>query len=255
MGYPNDILMTRSLLKPGICAVIPPEGLVNNSIPYFENCKISVVASPKMGASFAQYVVEINPGGGSSKAFGCEENIESFLYCIEGEGIVEVDGKTIELVSGAYIYAPPSVGIKVNNNSQTQLKILFYKQHYVKLSGVKEPAVVVGNTNDIEYEIYDGMENVHVKDLLPTDLSFDLNMHILSFEPGGCHPFIETHVQEHGAYILEGEGMYLLDKEWMPIKKNDFLWFGPYVTQGAYGVGLSNFTYIYSKDSNRDVLL
>ena len=26
--------------------------------------------------------------------------------------------------------------------------------------------------------------------------------------PGGCHPFVETHVQEHGAYILEGEGCY-----------------------------------------------
>jgi (S)-ureidoglycine aminohydrolase len=79
-----------------------------------------------------------------------------------------------------------------------------------------------------------------------------MNMHILSFAPGGCHPFVETHVQEHGAYILEGEGCYLLDNEWRMIKQEDFVWFGPFVTQAAYGVGRRNFTYIYSKDCNRD---
>jgi (S)-ureidoglycine aminohydrolase len=82
-----------------------------------------------------------------------------------------------------------------------------------------------------------------------------MNMHVLCFEPGGCHPFVETHVQEHGAYILNGEGMYLMDNTWMGIKKEDFMWFGPYVPQCAYGVGTENFVYIYSKDCNRDVSL
>ena len=52
--------------------------------------------------------------------------------------------------------------------------------------------------------------------------------------------------------MLEGEGCYLLDQDWRMIKKGDFLWFGPYVAQAAYGVGRSNFTYLYSKDCNRD---
>ena len=108
----------------------------------------------------------------------------------------------------------------------------------------------------MEYRIYDDMENVFIKDFLPTDdLSFDMNMHILAFAPGGCHPFVETHVQEHGAYILTGEGMYLMEDKWMPIKKNDFMWFGAFVQQGAYGVGREMFSYIYSKDCNRDVVL
>lgn len=99
------------------------------------------------------------------------------------------------------------------------------------------------------------MENVFIKDLLPTELGFDMNMHILSFAPGGCHLFVETHVQEHGAYILEGQGVYFLDNQWTTIKKGDFVWFGPYVAQASYGVGRENFTYIYSKDCNRDVIL
>ena len=54
MGYPKDILETRSIVKPGEYAVIPPTGLVNNVIPGIEGCRISIVASPKYGASFVQ---------------------------------------------------------------------------------------------------------------------------------------------------------------------------------------------------------
>ena len=114
---------------------------------------------------------------------------------------------------------------------------------------------MVGRLNDMPDAAYDGMENVRIKDLLPTDLGFDVNFHTLSFLPGGCHPFVETHVQEHGLYILEGEGVYLIDDQWVPIRKGDFVWFGPYVPQACYGVGRTPFTYIYTKDCNRDIKL
>lgn len=252
MGYPKDMLSTRAIVKPGLYAIIPKDGLVNNVIPNIENCRVSIVASPKMGASFIQYIVEAAPGGRSTSAFAKEQSIESFLYCMEGNISVEVDAKVYEIAAGGYIYAPAGVGIKFE--SKEHAKFLLYKQRYIPLED-KEPYVVVGNVNDIAYRNYDDMENVHIKDLLPTDISFDMNMHILAFEPGGCHPFVETHVQEHGAYILSGEGMYLMENTWMPIKKEDFMWFGPYVPQGSYGVGRGLFAYIYSKDCNRDVAL
>lgn len=114
------------------------------------------------------------------------------------------------------------------------------------------PYAVFGNTNDIEERIYDNMENVFVRDLLPVDERFDMNMHILSFAPGGCHPFVETHVQEHGAYLYEGEGLYLLNDDWVPVKAEDFIWMGAYCKQCCYGVGLTRLSYIYSKDCHRD---
>ncbi len=46
-----------------------------------------------------------------------------------------------------------------------------------------------------------------------------MNMHILSFAPSASHGYIETHVQEHGAYILSGQGVYNLDNNWIPVKK------------------------------------
>lgn len=252
MGYPADILGTRAIVKPGLYAIIPKAGLVNNVIPYIENCRVSIVASPKIGASFVQYVVEAAPGGKTTAAFANQQGIESFLYCISGNLTVEVASKTYELNAGGYVFAPAGAGIRFESKEYS--KLLLYKQRYCPLAGT-EPYVVVGNVNDIAYREYDDMENVYIKDLLPTDICFDMNMHILAFKPGGCHPFVETHVQEHGAYILSGEGMYLMENTWMPIRQEDFMWFGPYVPQGAYGVGRELFAYIYSKDCNRDVEL
>ena len=251
MGYPNDILSSRAVVKPGLFAVIPESGLVNNVIPVLEKCRTSILASPKMGAGFVEYVIEIEPGGRTLSPMAAESGVECFLYCIDGE--VNAEGK--RLTEGGFLYCPPDKGMTFENCGEKPAKILFYKQKYTPLDS-HFPYEVFGNINETEYREYDGMENVFIKDFLPTDdIAFDMNMHILAFAPGGCHPFVETHVQEHGAYILSGEGMYLMEDRWMPIKKNDFMWFGAFVQQGAYGVGRELFSYIYSKDCNRDVFL
>ena len=255
MGYPTDILATRAVIKHGEYAIIPPTGLVNNVIPGMENCRVSIVASPKMGASFVQYVVEAMPGiGRTTLPFAAAEGIESFLYCLDGQGEASAGDKTIPLYEGAYLYAPAGIGISFASSDDAPLRLMLYKQRYVPLEG-HAPHVVAGKAMEMEYRIYDDMDNVLIKDLLPTDVGFDLNFHILSFMPGGSHPFIETHVQEHGAYILSGEGAYFLGGEWRMIRQDDFVWFGPFTTQGAYGVGREAFTYVYSKDCNRDVTL
>lgn len=253
MSYPKDVLSTRAIVKPGLYAVLPRGGLVNNVIPGVENAKVSIVASPKLGASFVQYVIEAEAGGCAKEPLAAEAGAESFLYCIEGFAECEAAGKKIHLSTGGYLYLPAGQG-GIRFISKQGTRLLLYKQNYQPLSGY-QPHLVQGNVNDIPFQEYEGMTNVFVKDLLPKDIAFDMNMHILSFEPGGCHSFVETHVQEHGAYILSGEGMYIMEQDWIPIRKNDFMWFGPYVPQGSYGIGREPFAYIYSKDCNRDVRL
>ena len=256
MGYPHDILSSRAVIKHGNYAIVPPTGLVNNVVPGIENSIVSIVASPKMGASFAQYIVTVNPGGGAHTLFAKEDGIESFIYTIEGEGVVGIGSESHAMKEGGYAFSPAGTGMTFVNKSNAPWRVVLYKQRYIPLEGYAAKAYV-SNVNDFDYRIYDNMENVLVKDLLPagTDLAYDMNFHILSFKPGGCHPFIETHVQEHGAYILTGEGAYYIGEEWRMIKTGDFVWFGPYTTQGAYGVGRTDFTYVYSKDCNRDISL
>ena len=252
MGYPKDVLSTRAVVKHGCYAVIPPEGLVNNQIPGLEGCRVSIVASPKMGASFVEYLVEAAPGGGTVFPFGQQEGVETFFAVVEGEGLLGCGQELAPVGAGGYQYAPAGMGLSFRNTGSAPLKAILYKQRFVPGPGLAEPAPVRGNYQEIPFREYDAMANVWIKDLLPLSMEYDMNFHILSFAPGGCHPFVETHVQEHGAYILEGEGCYLLDQDWQMIKKGDFLWFGPYVAQAAYGVGRVPFTYLYSKDCNRD---
>ena len=103
MSYPKDILSTRVVVKPGIFAVLPEDGLVNNVIPAIKNCRVSIVASPKMGASFVEYIITAEPGGYSTKHLASEEGVESFLYCIEGSVECSVGLDVYNLTAGGYI--------------------------------------------------------------------------------------------------------------------------------------------------------
>lgn len=251
MGYRNDLLSSRSIIRHGSYALISPEGLVNNVIPFFEKCNISVVASPKLGASFVQYIVTMEPEGRNTKPFG-GNGIETFAYVIEGKLEARIGDETYSLEKGGYIFCPPSLGLTLENNSAENVKFVLYKQRYVPVDGVKEPWIVCDNINNLEAELYEDMADVKLTKLFPEDISFDMSFLILTFEPGGSHPFIETHVQEHGAYLLSGEGMYNLDNNWVSVKKDDFIWMGPYVQQATYAVGQEPLSYVYSKDCNRD---
>lgn len=253
MGYPKDLLSSRSIIKHGNYALLAPEGLVNNVIPGFENCRISILASPKLGASFVDYIITMEKGGKNVQGFGAE-GIETFVYCMEGKIKAAAGDKEHVLEAGGYLYCPAGTKMYLENLLDGQSKIFLYKQRYQPIEG-HSPWMVVGNINDIEERDYDDMPTVKIKDFLPIDIAFDMNFHILTFYPGACHPFVETHVQEHGAYLLSGEGVYNLDNEWIPVKKDDYIWFGPYAIQCCYGVGRENLSYIYSKDCNRDAIL
>lgn len=254
MGYPKDFLSTRAIIKHGNYALIPPEGLVNNVIPGFEDVSITILASPKLGASFVDYIATFHKNGRNEDGFAGQEDVESFVYILEGKMEAKADDESFILEQGGFLFCPPGVTMYLKNLQDEDSKIFLYKQKHIPLEG-KTPWVHSGNSNDIKEEIYDDMENVHLQDLLPTDLAFDMNFHILSFDPAASHPFVETHYQQHGAYLLSGEGMYNLDNTWVPVKKGDYIFMGPYNIQAAYGIGRERLTYLYSKDCNRDVPL
>ena len=251
MGYPTDLLSSRAVIEPGKYAVIPPEGRVNNVVPGFENCTMTILGSPKLGATFVDYILTFHEGGKNTAGFGGQDNIETFVCVLDGKVKAKADDEEFILESGGYLYCPPSVTMYLENLQDGDSKLFLYKQKHKPLEG-KKPWVVSGNTNDLEEIDYDGMHNMRLKDLLPTDIAFDMNFHILTFDPAGSHPFIETHVQQHGAYLLSGEGVYNLDNKWQSFKKEDYIYMAPYCLQATYAVGREPLVYLYSKDCNRD---
>ena len=53
VGYRDELLMTRSVIRKENFVLLEPDGLVKNSIPGYVNCDVTILGSPAMGASFA----------------------------------------------------------------------------------------------------------------------------------------------------------------------------------------------------------
>ena len=65
-------------------------------------------------------------------------------------------------------------------------------------------------------------------------------------------PFPETHVMEHGLYVLEGKGVYLLNQDWVEVQAGDFMWLRAFCPQACYAGGPGPFRYLLYKDVYRD---
>ena len=59
-GYREELLETRSVIKKDNWVLLEPDGLVKNAIPGYENCDVTILASPAMGATFADYLVTVD---------------------------------------------------------------------------------------------------------------------------------------------------------------------------------------------------
>lgn len=253
-GYRRDLLHSRSVVKKNNYALLEPDGLVKNVLPGFENCDVTILGSPKLGASFVDYLVSIYADGKNEAGFG-DDRVETLFYLLEGRLAARAGEQSFILEKGGFIYCPPGVKLYFRNESGEPARAFLYKRVYNRLPGVV-PYVVCGNTESMPWTHYEDMEDVLIKDFLPKDLAFDCNFHILSFRPGASHGYLETHIQEHGAYCLSGQGMYNLDNDWIPVQKGDYIFMSAYCLQACYAVGRDeNFSYVYSKDCNRDIAL
>ena len=68
---------------------------------------------------------------------------------------------------------------------------------------------------------------------------------------GGTIPFAETHVMEHGLYVLEGKAVYRLNDDWVEVEAGDFMWLRAFCPQACYAGGPGRFRYLLYKDVNR----
>jgi ureidoglycolate lyase len=72
----------------------------------------------------------------------------------------------------------------------------------------------------------------------PDDLRHDMHVNVVSFMPGGNIPFAETHVMEHGLYVLEGKAVYRLNNDW--VEEEAFKPFGDVIKLGTVTPKLIN---------------
>jgi (S)-ureidoglycine aminohydrolase len=85
----------------------------------------------------------------------------------------------------------------------------------------------------------------------PADMGHDMHVTVVTFQPGGVIPFPETHVMEHGLYVLQGHGVYRLNADWVEVEAGDFMWLRAFCPQACYAGGPEPFRYLLYKDVNR----
>jgi (S)-ureidoglycine aminohydrolase len=231
-------------------AILPPEGMATSVLPEWRDTVARILAAPPMGARFAQYLLEIAPGGGTQQTLRAD--LQMFLYVLEGNVELDLDGRAYRLGPGGYGYAVP--GARFTIGATTPARALWLKKPYVPF-GKEMPHTVVGDEARLPGETYMGIEGLVLKKLLPDALAYDMAMNIFTFPPGYSLPMIETHVMEHGLYFLQGQGLYYLGRTWSEVKAGDFIWMGPYVPQSFFATSSEPARYLYYKDVNRDVVL
>ena len=188
-------------------AFMPPEGVLVSRLPQYRDTIVRVLTGPVMGAAFAQYVLEIAPGGGTPAAFG-EDGIQHFFYVLSGEArIVVAGGAAQALTAGGFAYLPPATPFTLCNESAEGIRVLALRKRYEAVPGLAVPEPIVSHQDAVPITNHTGMTGRGFQFLLPYgDMRFDFEMNLMWFKPGVCFPAVETHVMEHGLYMLEGRG-------------------------------------------------
>ena len=125
------------------------------------------------------------------------------------------------------------------------------------IEGIDIPPPFVTNENDVAPNAMPGTDGkwATTRFVDPADIRHDMHVNIVTFQPGGVIPFEETHVMEHGLYVLEGKAVYKLNRDWVEVEAGDFMWLRAYCPQACYAAGPGPFRYLLYKDVNRHAKL
>lgn len=232
-------------------ALFPLEGVPFSRLPEWPQAQVRVLAGPALGAGFVEYLLDL-PAGGSG-GHTADGRIEFFFYVVSGAVTLSVDGRDHALSSGGFALVPPLSDFALKAREQSSF--LLVRKCHEPAPGVAPYKMLVGSQDRVPGEAYAGDPGARLQVLIPDDLSYDMAMNIFTFDTGHSLPITETHVMEHGLYVMQGKGVYFLDDAWMEVEATDFIWMGPFCPQSYYAAGPVASKYIYYKNVNREIPL
>ncbi|MBM4430781.1 MAG: cupin domain-containing protein [Chloroflexi bacterium] len=238
----------RSVAKPGSYMILPQANRVPSTIPGFQRAVAQALATPQLGARFVQYELLLQTSGGTAKPL--RDDLEHFWYVLEGEVQLGVNGTRHALDTGGFAWLPPGTLYDLANAAGSASRVLWLRRRYEQVEGLAVPAPLVTHEKDIPALPEDTYLEQH---LIPYENpSFDMGVNLLNFEPGVYFGFVESHVMEHGLYMLAGRGIYWLNGDYHEVQANDFIYMAPYCPQFFYATGWETGRYLVYKDVNRD---
>lgn len=254
---PQTQLLTDRAMFTDAYAVIPKgvlQDIVVSALPHWEKTRLWVLSRPLSGfaETFSQYIMEVSPGGGSARPEP-DPNAEAVMFIVEGEAALTMNGQKHQMTTGGYAFIPPGATWQLYNDAKETLRFHWIRKAYQRVDGIDLPEAFVTNENDVKPVEMPGTEGcwstTRFVDL--QDMRHDMHVNIVNFQPGGIIPFAETHVMEHGLYVLEGQAVYRLNQDWVEVEAGDYMWLRAFCPQACYAGGPGPFRYLLYKDVNR----
>jgi (S)-ureidoglycine aminohydrolase len=256
----TELLTDRSMFTEAY-AVIPKgvlTDIVTSFLPNWSDTRLWVLARPLSGfaETFSQYLVEVSPGGGSDNPES-DPDAEAVIFVVAGQLALTVDTQEHTLAPGGYAFLPPGATWTLHNTGSDSATFHWIRKAYQKVDGIELPPAFVTNEQDVAPIPMPDTDGAWVTTRFvdPADLRHDMHVNIVTFEPGGAIPFAETHVMEHGLYVLEGKAVYRLNTDWVEVEAGDFMWLRAFCPQACYAGGPGRFRYLLYKDVNRHMSL
>ena len=256
---PQTTLHTGRAIFTTAYAVIPRgvmTGIVTSLLPGWHGTRAWIIARPMTGFSetFSHAILDLAPHGGSATPEP-DPGVQAVLFVTHGHPALTVNGTDHSLAPGGYAYLPAGCDWQITTH--TPATVHWIRKLYEPAPGLPAPAAFVTNErHHTPAAMPDTRGTWATTRFVPNeDLSHDMQVNIVTFQPGGVIPFEETHVMEHGLYVLEGRAVYKLNTDWVEVEAGDYMWLRAFCPQACYAAGPGPFRYLLYKDINRHVKL
>jgi (S)-ureidoglycine aminohydrolase len=252
---PQDALMTGRAVFTESYAVIPrgvQRAIVTSLFPGWVGARGWVLARPLSGfaETFSHIVMRLEAGGGSDRPEN-DAGAECVLFVTEGTVALRLPDGAHSLGPGGYAYVPAGTDYALHAESGPAT-LHWIRKAYEASEDVARPDAFVTNERDVAPVPMPGTDRwMTTRFVEADDLRHDMHVNIVTFEPGGVIPFEETHVMEHGLYVIEGKAVYRLNRDWVEVEAGDFMWLRAFCPQACYAGGPGRFRYLLYKDVNR----
>jgi len=242
-------------------AVIPKgtmRDIVTSALPFWEHTRAWILARPLSGfaETFSQYIMEVAPGGGSDRPEP-DSGAQGVFFVVEGALTLTIAGTPHQLTEGGYAYLPPGTAYSVANDGDGHARFHWIRKAYEAVDGLDTPDVILSSDAGVAPTPMPGTDGkwATTRFVDPADMRHDMHVTLVTFQPGAVIPFAETHVMEHGLYVLEGKAVYRLNTDWVEVEAGDFMWLRAFCPQACYAGGPGPFRYLLYKDVNRHAAL
>ncbi len=258
---PQSQLLTDRAVFTEAYAVIPRgtmQDIVTSALPFWDATRLWVLSRPLSGfaETFSQYIMEVQPGGGSDRP-ETETGVEGAIFVMEGRLRLVLDGREHALGPGGFAYLPPGCRWSLRAEGEGAARFHWIRKAYEAVAGLDAPEALVTSDAEVAPTPMPGTDGrwATTRFVDPADMRHDMHVTVVTFEPGAVIPFAETHVMEHGLYVLEGKAVYRLNQDWVEVEAGDYMWLRAFCPQACYAGGPGRFRYLLYKDVNRHAKL